>query len=297
MSSRRSGRVLSAIVLVAVGVWAAPAALSAPRLRSDASGTTHVANKNPAPQTNSVVLYATHEYRIKASGTASDWCPPTAKQASDCTYGSPLAIGTGIDSLYCFAKWHGCTPAQLWRPLGVSVGDANGPWLGLDQIPGGPTTIPYEGSHVYTVEFVAKPAEHGKKLSFVGGDALQGSGGDNSGTFTVTMTDLGPKTPPKHHLALNEKDKSFTPYLTDLASGATVRVCNEDPYQTGVIFTKNTGTSLHLNPKTKAYEMPSVKAGDCKSFTVHNHTKAPLRINLFSEIHAKQKAVLVVEPA
>ncbi len=116
-----------------------------------------------------------HRYRITASGTVSDWCPATATKPEDCSFGSPLEIAQGVDALYCYAAWRCATP-QLWRQLRF-----NG--VGLDQLAG--KEIPYSTSHSYTVEV----EDLSGPLTLHSTDG----GTDNSGAFTVTISDLGPK--------------------------------------------------------------------------------------------------------
>jgi len=95
------------------------------------------------PELSILALDATHEYRITASGTISDWCPPSAKSKDDCSYGSPFAIGQGVDALYCYATWR-CPTPEPWRQLRI-----NG--KGLDELAGLAEIPKYDAGHTYEV--------------------------------------------------------------------------------------------------------------------------------------------------
>jgi hypothetical protein len=131
-----------------------------------------------------MALDPTHRYEIEARGTVSDWCPPTATKASDCS-GSPLQIGEGVDPLYCYAAWR-CPSPQLWRQLQID-GE------GLDQLAGTPGAITYNpglfGSEAH--RYVVTVTGVSGRLTLVAADAV-GSSDNNSGAFTVVITDLGP---------------------------------------------------------------------------------------------------------
>lgn len=114
-------------------------------------------------------------YQIVASGTVSDWCPSTARSAGDCSYGSPLAIGEGVDALYCYAVWRcGATPAR-WGQLLVD----GTPLDTFAEITG---QIPYtdRDNHTYRVNVTGVSGN----LAFFHAD---GSTSDNSGAWTVQI--------------------------------------------------------------------------------------------------------------
>jgi hypothetical protein len=138
-----------------------------------------VSNTKTTPVTSKTVLEPGHRYRLVASGTVSDWCPATAKKKEQCTYGSPFEIAKGVDPLYCYAKWR-CPTEELWRQLRVNN-------QGLDEIAGKADDIELAASHTYAVELTGIKG----RLTFVASDAAAGSIGDNSGAFTVTLTELG----------------------------------------------------------------------------------------------------------
>ena len=167
---------LAASLTLALAVLAA-GAHSAPRRAAE---TVVVSNTNADP-VQSQTLQPDHRYRITATGTISDWCPDTAAAASDCSNGSPLAIGAGVDALYCYATWR-CPQNELWRQLQV-----NG--QGLDELAGQPGKIPYSPSHTYSVTVTSLSGP----LQLVTGD---GSREDNSGAFHVTIADLGVSAEP-----------------------------------------------------------------------------------------------------
>jgi hypothetical protein len=138
-----------------------------------------VSNTNGTPVASKTVLEPGHRYRLVARGTVSDWCPASAKKKEQCSYGSPLEVAQGVDSLYCYAKWR-CPTKELWRQLRV-----NG--QGLDEIADQADDVEYSAGHTYTVEITGIKG----RLSFVSSDAAAGSTGDNSGSFTVTLTEIG----------------------------------------------------------------------------------------------------------
>jgi len=141
--------------------------------------TIKVSNTTSAPVTAKTVLQAGHRYRLVVTGTVSDWCPTTAKKKADCSYGSPFEVGKGVDAVWCYAAWR-CPTKEAWQQLTVNgTGILN--WTGLT-----PDKVPYNAGHTYTFEFTATGP-----LALGSSDALAGSTGDNSGGFTVTITDLG----------------------------------------------------------------------------------------------------------
>ena len=133
-----------------------------------------------APVTKQDVFNKTHRYKVTVEGTASAWCPPTAKAATDCSYGSPLQIGEGQDALYCYAAWHeNCkppSPAGMLHLNGVDFATFSG------------QAFTYDASHTYSAE-----------VSGLSGDltlTIADSVSDDSGKFTVTVEDLGSKPAP-----------------------------------------------------------------------------------------------------
>jgi len=69
-----------------------------------------VSNSHMGTVKSRMVLQPNHRYRITVSGTVSDWCPASATSSKECGHGSPLAIGTGVDALYCCSTWRCPTP-------------------------------------------------------------------------------------------------------------------------------------------------------------------------------------------
>lgn len=138
-----------------------------------------VSNSHMGTVKSRMVLQPNHRYRITVSGTVSDWCPASAASSQECGHGSPLAIGTGVDALYCYATWRCPTPV-LFRQLWV-----NG--KGLDQLAGRPGRVPYSRRHVYSVEVTRLSG----RLSLVSASAAGHSTTDNSGAFSVELVDLG----------------------------------------------------------------------------------------------------------
>lgn len=160
-------------VLSLVTVPAGPNAHAAP----GATETLTVSNSAGDVASSVMVMEASHSYRLVVTGTISDWCPPTATTRDQCSNGSPLAVGQGVDALYCYADWR-CPSKEIWRQLRV-----NG--QGLDEFSDQAGDMPFAPSHEYTVTVTEKSGP----LTLT---TLDGSRVDNSGSFTVVLTDLGP---------------------------------------------------------------------------------------------------------
>lgn len=181
---------------VAVFVTGALASTSRPAAPTE-TVTVYPTNANPTPSEQPLVR--SHRYRIKVSGTVSDWCGEDAKSKEDCDFnGLPGTFekGKGVDALYCYVKWR-CPTPQLWRQLRI-----NG--KGFDEFVGKAGQIPYSGSNSYTEEVGGIAG----KLSFVSSDS---SPSNDSGKWTVEITDLGekegecgPSREPNRHMAVNE---------------------------------------------------------------------------------------------
>ena len=106
--------------------------------------------------------------------------PVDRQEQADCSYGSPYEVGKGVDAVWCYAAWR-CPTKEAWQQLNV-----NGKGI-LDFVGLTSDKVPYSAGHSYTFEFggVSGP------LTLGSSDALDGSTGDNSGAFKVTITDLG----------------------------------------------------------------------------------------------------------
>jgi peptidoglycan hydrolase-like protein with peptidoglycan-binding domain len=168
--------------LLAAGVcFASAVALGAGAVH--AAGTSALAtikvSNTSSKVVKSTVLDPDHRYRLTVSGTVSDWCT-----ASSCPPGDPAKTAqprVGVDGVWCYAKWR-CPTPEAWQQLNI-----NGKGI-LDFAGLTPADRPYSSSHKYTIVFDGVSGA----LSLGSSDALAGSGGDNSGSYTVTITDLGP---------------------------------------------------------------------------------------------------------
>ena len=140
-----------------------------------AAETLSVSNTSATLGRSTTALVASHSYELVVRGTVSDWCSPTS-----CPTGDPAKVpqpDVGQDALYGYAQWRFPTP-QITRQLLI-----NG--LGLDQLAHKAGQIPYSSTHVYR----ARVTGISGRLTFVSADA--GSSSNNSGAWTVTITDLG----------------------------------------------------------------------------------------------------------
>jgi hypothetical protein len=160
---------VGATLALAAGGAAATGSGSGARLLE----TLKVSNTNPSAISSATVLKASHKYRLVASGTVSDWCDGGSTPCTD-----PLVLEDGVDALYCYATWR-CPRPEPWRQLQI-----NG--VGLDELAGKTGAIPFSASHVYTVEITGIAGA----LTLVASDATWSAGG-NSGSFTLSITDLG----------------------------------------------------------------------------------------------------------
>jgi lysophospholipase L1-like esterase len=178
LSSRigRGPQLVLLVVLLALSFGGSVGARSASVRARAAVETVTVPSTTGVAVTSQTVLDPTHAYEITASGTVSDWCPPTATDASQCSYGSPLSLAAGVDPLYCYATWRCPTPA-LWRQLTFNN-------LGLDEISNLTGAIPYSADHTYRAEVTGVTGP----LSLLSAD----SPSDDSGSFVVTIEDKGP---------------------------------------------------------------------------------------------------------
>src|SRR5579864_6022692 len=159
-----------------------------------ASETITVSNTSATPVQTQTSLEETDEYRLTVSGTVSDWCTTTS-----CPAGDPNKVSqpnVGVDGVWCYAKWR-CPTPEAWQQLSI-----NGKGI-LDFAGLMPSDLPYSPSHEYTIEFsgVSGP------LSLGAADALAGSTSDNSGSFTVTLVDLGPAAGAKGTLTYAMPDR------------------------------------------------------------------------------------------
>src|SRR4051794_20483821 len=102
-----------------------------------------ISNTSSTPVRAQIVLQAGHRYRLVVSGTVSDWCPATAKKQADCSYGSPLEVGKGVDAVWCYATWR-CATKEAWQQLNL-----NGKGI-LDFAGVTADQVPYSAGHTYT---------------------------------------------------------------------------------------------------------------------------------------------------
>jgi hypothetical protein len=107
-------------------------------------------------------LEAGRTYILEASGTFSAWDTNTDR----------------IDAVWCYTVEF-CPTAQAWDQLQV---DGQG-LSAYSAANGGPSPLPYDPSHVYRVYVMGQ----GRPIQLVTADGLRGSGGDNSGGFTVRI--------------------------------------------------------------------------------------------------------------
>jgi hypothetical protein len=144
-----------------------------------AAETITVSNTDTKPVRTTTDLDPDHRYRLTVTGTVSDWCTTTGCPKADPTKNPQPNVG--VDGVWCYAKWR-CPTIQAWQQLSV-----NGKGI-LDFAGMTPDQVPYSSSHTYSVEFEGISGH----LSIGAVDALAGSISDNSGSFEVTLTDLGP---------------------------------------------------------------------------------------------------------
>ena len=129
------------------------------------------------PVKSGVALQASHRYRLVVTGTVSDWCTTSSCPAGDAT--KTAQPNVGVDGVWCYAKWR-CPTPEAWQQLQV-----NGQGI-LDFTHQTADDVPYSPGHSYTFELTGVSG----KLTLDSSDAL-GSSSDNSGSFNVTITDLG----------------------------------------------------------------------------------------------------------
>lgn len=249
----------------------ATSSLAARRAHSRALETITVSNTNGKTVKATTKLVAGHTYRITAKGTISDWCAPTAKQASDCSNGSPLAIAQGVDAIYCYATWRCPSGRELWRHLTV-----NG--LGLDQFAG--LKMPYSASHTYTLTFEAEDAG---PLVF---RSIDTSTTDNSGSFSVTIVDLGPdfqkngSSPATSSVVVNlDYKQGFSRSEATLRNGGTFKICNQRK-GLEVLFSRTDDEEMLF--RDGVYSL-RINPGQCISRTLRNPTKKPILLRIFAE--------------
>lgn len=167
-------RRLAVIALAVLTLFAFAMAGSASASTPVKLETITVNNAVSTPVQATTVLRADHSYRLDASGEVSDWTSDSSGVFNGAAW--------GVDPLYCYATWRCATP-ELWRQLQV-----NG--KGLDEFGGVAGAIAYNPAHAYSV---TRSGVSGR-LSLVGLDAV-GSSGDNSGSWSVDLWDLGLSSP------------------------------------------------------------------------------------------------------
>jgi hypothetical protein len=162
---------------IAIGVAGLFILFVSVRVATAADGETlTVLNTATKPVESKTVLVADHEYEVVVQGTVSDWCSATGCPAGDPnTTPQPFV---GQDALYGYAAWRFPTP-QITRQLLVDG-------VGLDQFAGQAGKIAYNPTHVYRVVVMGITGA----LSFISADTS--SAYNNSGAWTVRITDLGP---------------------------------------------------------------------------------------------------------
>jgi hypothetical protein len=122
----------------------------------------YVAAAEGTPCSTPYALEAGAWYILEASGTFSAWDANTDR----------------VDAVWCYTVDFCATP-QHWDQLQV---DGQG-LSAYSAAAGGPTPLPYDPSHVYRVYVQGQ----GRPIQLVTADGLRGSGGDNSGGFTVRI--------------------------------------------------------------------------------------------------------------
>lgn len=203
---RRIG--LVAVLAFGVGIAVAHAATHA---TSQATETLTVPNASATPVRSTTFLVASHTYQLVVRGTVSDWCSPTG-----CPAGDPAKVpqpNVGQDALYGYAQWRFPQP-QLTRQLLVDG-------VGLDQLAAKAGKVPYNPTHVYRVDVTRRSG----RLNFVSADAS--SVDNNSGAWTVTLTDLGAT---KHPPATTTTRTGTTPSKT--SGGWPYIVIQKDQFRT-----------------------------------------------------------------
>jgi hypothetical protein len=157
------GQKAAQIVQVTGAAAPPPVAATGPVCAAQGDGV-FVSAKDGTACTTPYALEAGRTYILEASGTISLWDADTDK----------------VDAVWCY--WvDRCSAAnpQDWEQLQV-----NGQGLSaLSAAAGGPSPLPYDPSHVYRVYIQGT----GQPISLVVQDGASGSGGDNSGGFTVRI--------------------------------------------------------------------------------------------------------------
>jgi hypothetical protein len=155
------GQKVSQVVQVA-GAAAPPVTATGNQCSPQGDGF-YVPAANGTACTTPYVLEAGSWYVLEASGTISVWDANTDR----------------VDAVWCYSPdFCGATP-QDWEQLQV---DGQG-LSALSTAAGGPSPLPFDPSHVYRVYVQGK----GQPVSLVVQDGARGSGGDNSGGFTVRI--------------------------------------------------------------------------------------------------------------
>ena len=138
-----------------------PTAAAGPVCAAQGDGV-YVAAADGAPCSTPYALEAGRTYILEASGTISLWDTNTDR----------------VDAVWCYTPDF-CPTAQNWEQLSV---DGQG-LSAYSAATGGPSPLPYDPSHVYRVYIQGQ----GRPIQLVTPDGLRGSGGDNSGGFTVRI--------------------------------------------------------------------------------------------------------------
>lgn len=236
-----------------------------------------ISNRNAKPVLTSFATDVAHRYRISVKGEISDWTTNPNGIVNNEKF--------GVDALYCYAKWRCGAAPQLWRQLRISDGATESACnhVGLDELARTAGQVPYNPRHVY--EVLVDELEG--RLCLGALDALAGSAGDNTGTFVVTIVDLGLTRNAQKHLDVTFRGKTYLPARATIANDASVRFCNRDPFWHAPIYLSK--AKFDVTPPLRR-----LRPGGCYTVRVHNKTGKNAVLKFFDEIHSQERIVIVV---
>lgn len=233
----------------------------------------------------SKALDARYAYRVTVTGTI----------------GVHAGVVSECDAFYCFKPTR-TGPFAVLRvnKEGQSIAEIGTCRLGK---------LPYQASHTYSAEVTGVAGS----LRFFFADSIYE---DNSGTFTITIDDLGypgltqnseyygcaAKPPARLSLTLFQKrfgvaQATFIASCTGLSSrnifgctvknGAVVSICNRDGFN---------HHPFSLSARN-SFKVVVLRPGACFERRFVNPTRSPLLAKVYDDIHSQERLVLRVMPA
>jgi hypothetical protein len=251
-------------------------------------------------------------YHLRISGTVD--ISPGASRIIDPVYCIKSAVGTSCTPPYVV----GGVQLTWYRGTGPPTDATYSHWT---VFLGGKPTTP---SATYTYDEAITP-EFDARIK-VGVSGYDTDPADNTGSFEVTV--IGPaKEPPagepscakndwrygpdgevvaltkavKRSLKIVVSGKQPCPAKATVASGATVTICNQDPFA-DAFYSPSKHNRWNVPPggrtdeDTLARVVPKVRTGRCTRFKVRNPTGAPLEMKIFDVLHERFKIVLRIQP-